>query len=156
MAHEIERKFLVHAERLPPLAQGQSLRQGYISTDPERVVRVRLAGTRAFITVKGKTVGATRLEFEYAIAVGDAEQMLEHLCDGAKIDKVRHRIAHQDHVWEVDVFGGDNQGLIIAEVELMSEDEAVTLPDWIGEEVTSDARYYNSNLLHRPYHQWQA
>lgn len=154
MGREIERKFRVHTERLPALTQGQALRQGYICTDPERVVRVRIAGSDGFITLKGKTVGSTRLEFEYAVPLTDAQQILEHLCHGPKIDKIRYRIPHQGHTWEVDVFEGDNQGLIIAEVELGSEGEAVCLPDWISQEVTGEARYYNSNLLHSPYKTW--
>lgn len=154
MAYEIERKFLVNPDRLPALTQGQSIKQGYICTDAERVVRVRIEGACAFITVKGKTVGATRLEFEYPIAIDDAEQMLDHICHGAKIEKVRHRITHQNHVWELDIFNGDNHGLIIAEVELKREDEEITLPGWVSQEVTDDVRYYNSNLLHQPYCRW--
>lgn len=156
MAHEIERKFLVKADLLPPLTHGQSLKQGYICTDPERVVRVRVAEGAAFITVKGKTVGATRLEFEYAIAVDDAEQMLRHLAVGPIIEKVRHRIAHQDHIWDLDIFSGDNEGLIVAEVELSEEGERVALPAWVDREVTGEDRYYNSNLRDYPFKQWQS
>lgn len=154
MAYEIERKFLVNEGLLPPLGDGQYLLQGYICSEPERVVRVRMVGDDSFITIKGKTVGATRLEFEYPVPLADAQQLLAHLCQGPTIEKVRYTIRHHDHVWELDVFGGTNQGLIVAEVELASEDEALTLPDWITQEVTGDARYYNSNLLHHPYSQW--
>lgn len=154
MAKEIERKFLVNTERLPTLTQGQSLKQGYICNDPERVVRVRLAEAAAFITVKGSNVGATRLEFEYAIPVADAQTMLEELCPAPLIEKVRHRIAHQDHIWDVDVFSGDNAGLVIAEVELNDEDELVALPDWVEREVTGESAYYNSNLQETPFSRW--
>lgn len=154
MPQEIERKFLVNTALLPPLGTGQSLQQGYISSDPERVVRVRLAQGAAFLTVKGKTVGATRLEFEYAIPENDAQHMLDNLCTGPVIKKVRHRVAHQDHIWDLDIFAGDNEGLVVAEVELKSEQEKVILPDWVTEEVTGDQRYYNSNLRNHPFKQW--
>lgn len=154
MAKEIERKFLVNTERMPALTQGQSLKQGYVCNDPERVVRIRVAEATAFVTIKGKNVGATRLEFEYPIPVEDAQQMLYELCPAPLIEKVRHRIAHQDHIWDVDVFSGDNEGLIVAEVELNGEDEDVALPDWVEREVTGEARYYNSSLREMPYSQW--
>lgn len=156
MAYEIERKFLVHSDRLPALTHGQSIQQGYICSEPERVVRVRVAGSEGFITVKGRTVGATRLEFEYPVPLADAQHMLKQLCEGTSIDKVRYCIAHQGHTWELDVFGGSNSGLIVAEVELKSENETVALPAWVSQEVTADTRYYNSNLLRNPYQTWSS
>lgn len=156
MAYEIERKFLVHSDRLPALPHGQSIQQGYICTEPERVVRVRIADSQGVITVKGRTVGLTRLEFEYPVPLADAQHMLKHLCKGASIEKIRYCIAHQGHTWEVDVFSGSNSGLIVAEVELKSENEAVTLPDWVSQEVTADPRYYNASLLSHPYQTWSS
>jgi adenylate cyclase len=150
---EIERKFLVRDRSVLDESAGLRYRQGYLSRDPDRTVRVRLTGGRAFLTVKGRSEGPTRAEFEYEIPVADAEALLA-LCEGPLIDKTRHRIEHASHTWEVDVFHGANEGLVVAEVELESPGEPVTLPDWIGDEVTSDPRYYNANLVARPYRSW--
>ena len=156
MATEIERKFLVGDDRWRATADaGTPLRQGYLCEVPERTVRVRTAGDRAFLTIKGKTVGASRSEFEYAIPVADAEALLT-LCVPPLIEKTRYRVAHASHIWEIDVFAGANAGLILAEVELRTEAEAVALPDWAGTEVTTDPRYYNVHLRAHPYRTWQS
>lgn len=152
MALEIERKFLVTGDGWRS-APSERLSQGYLCHEPERTVRVRIAGEQAWITIKGVTQGATRQEFEYPIPVGDAQALLA-LCGAGKIDKFRHRCVHAGKTWEVDAFLGDNQGLVVAEIELHSEDEAFDKPDWIGAEVTHDARYYNANLSTLPYLRW--
>jgi adenylate cyclase len=152
MAVEIERKFLVTGTEW---RQGPSTRlsQGYLNRDKERTVRVRIAGASAFLTVKGASRGASRAEFEYAIPLEDAEQLL-HLSDGPVVEKIRHVVDHQGLTWEVDEFLGDNLGLVVAEVELSSESQAFEKPAWVGEEVTDDPRYFNSSLATRPYRTW--
>lgn len=154
MALEIERKFLTVSDRWKTLAEGITYRQGYLSSEKERTVRVRTVETRGFLTVKGASRGAVRVEFEYEIPLVDARQMLDHLCEKPLIEKIRRKITHAGLVWEVDEFLGENQGLVVAEVELATEDQAVTLPDWVGVEVTHDARYFNSNLARTPYSRW--
>jgi CYTH domain-containing protein len=156
MAEEIERKFLIREDRWrPPPESGTRIRQGYLSTGPERVVRVRLAGDAAYLTIKGPTVGVRRLEFEYPIPPADAEVMLDRLCLSPLIAKTRYRVPWQGRIWEVDVFEGDNAGLTIAEVELPSVEAALVLPPWVGREVSDDPRYFNSNLAVRPYRLWR-
>ncbi|MDT8989980.1 CYTH domain-containing protein [Curvibacter sp. APW13] len=152
MGVEIERKFLVRGEgwRQGP---GERLVQGYLNRDKARTVRVRVAGDAAFLTIKGISVGATRAEFEYPIPLADAQALLA-LCDGPLVDKTRYRIPAGDVVWEVDEFAGDNTGLVVAEVELAREDAQFVRPDWLGEEVTHDARYFNSNLAQHPFSRW--
>ncbi len=154
MAREIERKFLVAGDAWRALAEGVVYRQGYLSTDADRTLRIRTVGDKGTLTVKGITVGATRTEFEYEIPLSDAEAMLDALCIRPLIEKTRHRIEFDGLVWEVDVFAGDNHGLVVAEVELAREDQAFRLPDWIGEEVTDDPRYFNTNLVAHPYKSW--
>jgi adenylate cyclase len=154
MGEEIERKFLVTGEGWRDVATGVKYRQGFLSTVAERTVRVRVAGTRGTITVKGKNVGARRAEFEYEIPVGDAEQMLDTLCERPLIEKVRYTLTAGPHRWEIDVFEGDNAGLVVAEIELGSENEAFAKPKWAGDEVTDDPRYFNSNLVAHPYRSW--
>ena len=154
MGEEIERKFLVMGDAWQETAESMRYRQGFLSTVPERTVRVRVAGLRGTITVKGKNLGARRAEFEYEIPVADAEQMLDTLCERPLIEKVRHTLTAGPHTWEVDVFEGDNAGLVVAEIELGSEDEAFEKPEWVGDEVTSDPRYFNSNLVANPYRTW--
>ncbi len=154
MGVEIERKFLVTSDLWRDLAPGVLYRQGYISTQPERTVRVRIVGDRAFITLKGVTEGIARSEFEYPIPVEDANQILNVLCASPLIEKYRHKINLNGLVWEVDEFLGENQGLVIAEVELENAEQAIDLPDWIGEDVSHDARYYNSNLVNHPFSRW--
>jgi adenylate cyclase len=153
MATEIERKFLVNGApwRNDP---GVRLTQGYLSRDKERTVRVRIAGDKAFLTIKGVPRGATRAEFEYAIPVSDAEQLLK-LSDGPIIEKNRHLLVHDGSTWEVDEFLGDNAGLVLAEIELTSEDQSFSRPPWLGTEVTHDLRYYNSSLAAHPYLEWR-
>lgn len=154
MGVEIERKFLVRETGFLDASEGVAYRQGYLSTDPERTVRIRRAGAHAYVTIKGRTHGATRAEFEYEIPLDDADALLT-MCLPPIIEKVRHRVAHAGLVWEVDVFGGVNDGLVVAEVELPSEETVVDLPAWVGGEVTDDPRYYNANLIAHPYRDWR-
>lgn len=155
MPLEIERKFLVDTARWhPDPAQAVRYRQGYLCSAPDLVVRVRTAGDRAFITIKGATEGITRLEFEYPVPLDDAQIMLERLCGGPLIEKTRYRVPFGGRVWEVDVFAGDNAGLVLAEVELPSADAPVELPPWVGVEVSDNPRYYNANLSRNPYRRW--
>jgi adenylate cyclase len=154
MGREIERKFLVRGDGWREGAdEGTVLQQGYLSTVPERTVRVRRAGHQAWLTIKGRAQGAVRAEFEYPIPVADATALLA-LCEPVIIDKTRHRVEHAGRTWEVDVFAGVNAPLVLAEVELEAADARVALPDWVGEEVTEDPRYQNANLSRRPYGQW--
>jgi adenylate cyclase len=152
---EIERKFLLKGDAWRTLGTPVLLRQGYLSLDPARTVRVRIEGASGTMTIKGKNAGATRGEWEYPIPVADAAELLDKLCQCPLIEKYRRRIAYQGHTWEVDEFLGENAGLLVAEIELASEDEAFDKPDWIGEEVTGDARYYNSSLIRTPYSLWK-
>ena len=154
MAQEIERKFLIHDASIVDSLAGERLTQGYLSHDKNATVRVRIAGTTGWLTIKGKTVGATRSEFEYPVPEEDARQMLDELCNAGVIDKTRYRLPQGELCWEIDVFHGDNDGLIVAEIELPSEDSPFDKPDWLGEEVTGDARYYNSALSSTPFNQW--
>lgn len=154
MAKEIERKFLVSGEDWRALARGTRYRQGYLSTVKERTVRVRTIDDRAFLTVKGVSVGATRSEYEYEIPAADADEMLNALCEKPIIEKNRYKIPLGGITWEVDEFLGVNEGLIVAEVELQSEDQSLPKPAWIGEDVTDDPRYFNANLIARPFSTW--
>lgn len=155
MGIEIERKFLLSGDGWRGLGTSTLMRQGYLAADPVRTVRVRIEGERAVLTVKGKSTGASRGEWEYPIPVPDAAELLDGLCEQPLVEKVRHRIEHAGHVWEVDEFQGQNAGLVVAEIELASEDEAFEKPDWIGQEVTGDKRYYNSSLIRHPYADWK-
>jgi len=150
---EIERKFRVAPEWQPP-GKGTAYEQGYLSSVKERTVRVRIQGDEARLTIKGATKGVSRSEYEYPIPVDDAEAMLRELCEQPTIEKRRHVIEHDGRKWEVDVFGGENRGLVVAELELESEDAAFTKPDWVREEVSDDPRYYNANLVKHPYTKW--
>jgi len=154
MPVEIERKFLVAGDGWRGLAPGRYYRQGYLSTAAGRTVRVRAVGDSGYLTIKGATVNATRVEYEYRIPVEDAHAMLDGLCERPLIEKTRYRIEHRGLVWEVDEFAGENAGLLLAEVELESEDQDIALPEWIGEEVTGDPRYYKANLIANPFSQW--
>jgi len=156
MATEVERKFLVVGEAWRTLATGVPYRQGYLSTVKERTVRVRTAGARAFLTIKGLTTGVSRQEFEYEIPVTDANRMLDDLCERPLIEKLRYTIRLGPLTWEIDEFSGDNRGLITAEVELASADQAFERPPWIGGEISSDPRYFNANLVRHPYSTWGA
>jgi adenylate cyclase len=152
MATEIERKFLVTGDswRQP---DPTPMSQGYLSLAKERTVRVRIAGDRAYLTIKGATVGVSRPEFEYEIPVADAEAMLA-MCDGPIVRKARHLVTYRGSQWEVDEFSDDNAGLVVAEIELESEDQPFERPDWLGQEVSDDPRYLNSNLAVTPYSDW--
>ena len=154
MGTEIERKFLVKDESFRSLAKGTRYRQGYLNSTKERIVRVRTIDDEGFLTIKSITVGATRIEYEYKIPIEEAEVMLSELCERPLIEKNRYKINFEGLIWEVDEFFGDNQGLILAEVELKSEDQEFKKPQWIGEEVTGDPKYFNSNLIKNPYKFW--
>lgn len=154
MSIEIERKFLVRDESWRTLTQGAPLRQGYLNSHPDRTVRVRIEGSSAMLTIKSRTVGATRGEWEYPIPLDEATQLLDRVCERPIIDKTRYRIMHQGMLWEVDEFHGDNAGLVVAEIELATEDQPFDKPDWVGEEVTHDSRYFNASLLRHPYKDW--
>jgi adenylate cyclase len=154
MGKEIERKFRVKGDAWKALSKGTRYRQGYLNSVKERTVRVRTVGDKGFLTVKGITTGASRTEYEYPIPVPDAEGMLNDLCEKPLIEKNRYKIKDRNLTWEVDEFFGENQGLIVAEVELESESQSVEKPDWIGEEVTGDPRYFNANLIKHPYTKW--
>jgi len=154
MAVEVERKFLVADMSWQKGATGLLYRQGYLCTDKKRTVRVRIAGEQGFLTVKGRTRGISRLEFEYSIPVADAVEMLERLCENSIIEKIRYRIPYKGHIWEVDVFLGANKGLVLAEIELEDEHEEFARPPWLGREVTGDVRFYNSFLSRTPYTSW--
>jgi adenylate cyclase len=154
MGIEIERKFLVTDAGWKALGTPVLLRQGYLNADPDRTVRVRIEGDVACLTIKGRSVGAVRAEWEYPIPLQDAHELLDRLCAQPLVEKTRTRIPLGPHVWEVDEFLGANAGLVVAEIELSSEDEPFEKPVWIGEEVTGDARYFNSSLIQRPYTTW--
>jgi CYTH domain-containing protein len=154
VATEVERKFLVIGDDWRAIGTATAFRQGYLSTVKERTVRVRVAGDRGTLTIKGVTTGATRSEFEYQIPVGDAQAMLDELCERPIIEKVRHTVGFAGKTWEIDEFGGVNAGLVVAEVELDDERESFERPPWIGDEVTGDPRYYNANLIEHPYSRW--
>lgn len=154
MGVEIERKFLLKNNTWKALAdQGQPIQQGYLSLDKERTVRIRIRHNKGFLTIKGKTQGNTRQEFEYSIPVEDAQQLLP-LCVHYTIEKTRYLVVHEGHTWEIDVFEGANQGLEVAEVELQTEDELVQLPSWIGAEVSAETKYYNARLIEHPFQNW--
>lgn len=155
MGIEIERKFLVtDTAFLSGEPECIRLVQGYLSTDPDRTVRVRLVGDNGFITVKGKTRGAVRLEYEYPIPGEDARELLQGLCSGPLVEKQRFTVHHQGSEWSVDIFEGRNQGLAVAEIELDSETQSFEKPPWAGREVTHDPRYYNACLSMRPIDTW--
>jgi adenylate cyclase len=154
MGVEIERKFLIDAARWTPQSPGTLLRQGYLASEKDCAVRVRIAGSEAFLTIKGVTNGVSRLEFEYPIPFADAETLLAQLCAPPLVEKTRHREEVAGKLWEIDVFHGDNAGLIVAEIELNAEDEAFEAPDWLVAEVSDDPRYYNANLALNPFKNW--
>lgn len=153
MGREIERKFLVKDDRWRGLAPGVPYRQGYLPATGA-TVRVRIAGEEAFLTIKGPSRGVGRAEYEYGIPVADALELLDTLCGKPQIEKRRHRIPVGDHVFEVDEFLGENEGLVIAEVELGAPDEAFERPPWLGAEVSHDPRYFNSALAQEPFKRW--
>ena len=154
MGVEIERKFLLQGDTWRGLGQAVLLRQGYRSSARARVVRVRIEGEQAMLTIKGANMGATRGEWEYPIPLADATELLDGLCEQPLIEKYRSRVMYAGMVWEIDEFLGVNAGLVVAEIELHSEDQPFDRPGWIGEEVSHDARYYKANLIRHPYSQW--
>lgn len=155
MAIEIEHKYLVSASAWGKITDTEpvQIRQGYLQTEPDKTIRVRTKANQGFITVKGKTKGASRLEFEYEIPIADANELLDKFCSNL-IEKMRHYVIHNGKTWEVDVFSGLNAGLIVAEIELTSEEETYTLPSWVTENVTNDVKYANSNLAIMPFAKW--
>jgi adenylate cyclase len=156
MGVEIERKFLIregHENQWRGDATGTQYVQGYLCRERGRTVRVRIAGEKATITIKGEVRGISRAEFEYAIPSTDAHALIS-LCDGPVIEKTRHLIPHHGLVWEVDVFHGKNDGLIVAEIELQDEHQKIEIPEWAGKEVSGDRRYYNSSLTFHPFCEW--
>lgn len=165
MAQEIERKFLVLDERWrSEVKASHRLRQGYLTSGYlgkegdaacKSSVRVRISDTQAWLNIKSSSLGISRLEYEYPIPVTEAQEMLDHLAMGPVLEKTRHLIEHQDHLWELDVFYGANQGLVVAEIELKSEDETFDRPLWLGPEVSDDPRYFNSNLIQHPWCEWR-
>ena len=156
MGLEIERKFLANLSAVDKLPVGKSIRQGYISTGTAAVSRVRAKNRQGFLTIKGPIAddGVTRLEFEYEIPLADANQILDTLCSGRIVEKTRYEIQFEEHIWELDVFSGDNDGLIIAEVELKDPSEEISIPRWVVQEVSGDLRYANSRLAVCPFTSW--
>jgi len=157
MPVEIERKFLVNGDSWRPGVRRRDLfRQGYVAGGETCSTRVRVAGDRAWLGLKGRVRGATRLEYEYPIPLEDGNSILEQLCAGGRIEKWRHWVPYAGHEWEVDEFLGDNAGLVVAEIELDDEGEAFERPSWLGAEVTHDLRYFNTHLADRPWRTWPA
>lgn len=154
MSMEIERKFLVADTAVLQGLRGERMLQAYIAATDRATVRVRIAGDHAWLTLKGATTGISRREFEYPVPVADAALCLAELCGDGVVSKTRYRVPHAGHVWEVDVFDGANAGLVVAEIELSAADEVFERPAWLGEEVSGDPRYANSQLAVRPYGSW--
>ena len=155
MATEIERKFLVKSDAWRARAEpGIRFRQGYLAGGGKASVRVRVEGESANLNIKSATLGVRRQEYEYPIPLDDAHQMLDSLCEGRLVEKTRYCVTVGNHVWEVDVFEGDNAGLVVAEIELSHEEEVFVRPDWAGDEVSHDPRYYNVCLAQHPYKEW--
>jgi CYTH domain-containing protein len=156
MGKEIERKYLVDITKWQQIDKpiGQRYRQGYLLTDPNKTIRVRQTTDRGFLTIKGLSIGATRPEYEYEIPFDEAKELLDNFST-SELSKIRYKILFDNKVWEVDEFSGDNFGLIVAEIELTSEDENYSIPAWVDKEVTGQEKYYNSNLTIDPYKNWQ-
>ena len=154
MAIEIERKFLVKNIPRHEIQYSHKIRQGYIAKNKDRVIRIRQKENDYFITIKGNKIGISRFEFEYPIPRNDGEILIENFCQEEVIEKTRHYVENKGLTWELDVFHGNNEGLIVAEIELMSEDQAFHIPSWIGREVTDKEKYYNMNLLEKPFKEW--
>ena len=155
MAIEIEKKFLIKHIPFNQVEYSQKIKQGYIVSDEKKVIRVREKGDDYFITIKGNKIGISRFEFEYKIPKSDALELFENFCEMGSIKKTRHYVKHLDHTWEIDEFHADNQGLIVAEIELNTENEEFDIPGWVSEEVTTDPKYYNMNLTINPYKNWE-
>ena len=156
MATEIEHKFLLKNDDWRANVSHQTIyKQGYLSSHPTSSIRVRISDKQAWLNIKSATIGTQRSEYEYEIPLSDAQEILENLCLKPVIEKTRYFVNHENHVWEIDEFDGENAGLIVAEIELNSLDEFFAKPDWLGAEVTQDVRYYNNNLAKNPYSQWR-
>lgn len=155
MGTEIERKFLVKNDDFKKQVEAEIYHQGFLSTNKKRIVRVRICKDKAWLTIKGISKGALRQEFEYEIPVNDAEYILNEICKNPAILKKRYRIPWRELIWEVDEFLNENEGLVIAEIELETEDQVFDLPDWIGKEVTGNKKYYNAYLVNHPYSTWK-
>jgi len=155
MATEIEHKYLVNHQLWKDVTPKKStyIKQGYLLSDPNKTIRVRTTNDKGFITIKGKTIGASRLEYEYEIPIQEANELLTKFCSQV-IEKTRHYVDYENKLWEIDVFEGFNKGLIVAEIELTSEDEMYQKPNWIEKNVTADMRYSNSNLCANPFNTW--
>jgi adenylate cyclase len=151
---EIERKFLVNTDIWTPLGDGKDIIQGYLSVDPERTVRIRISGKNAWITIKGKSLSFSRVEFEYKIPEKEAHHLLK-LCKFTPISKTRYFEHYEGKLWEIDVFKNQNKGLVLAEIELKTETERIELPEWISSEVSGDKRYFNSWLVQHPFQTWK-
>ena len=155
MATEIEYKFLICNERWrSQVDRSVRMRQGYLTSDTRCSVRVRVADNQGFLNIKSGTLGIQRSEYEYPIPLAEAEEILDTLCERPLLEKIRHYVRFGEHLWEIDEFAGDNAGLIVAEVELDHPDEPFARPDWLGEDVSHDIRYYNSQLARHPYMTW--
>ncbi|MBF0419883.1 MAG: CYTH domain-containing protein [Magnetococcales bacterium] len=154
MGIEIERRFLVQGDSWRGQGIGTRIQQGFLATDKHRVVRVRVVGEVGTLTIKGLTTGCTKSEYEYVIPCQDALEMLAQMCLKPLIEKHRFRLSHEGMTWEVDVFEGDNAGLVLAEIELQHEHQTFSKPPWLGKEISDDPRYFNSNLAKAPYNQW--
>ena len=155
MATEIERKFLVVNDGWREhITDSLHYIQGYFTTNPSCSIRIRVAGAEAHLNIKSATLGITRAEYDYPLPIQDAREMLDHLCEKPLIEKTRYHVRHDDTLWEIDVFSGDNAGLVVAEIELKSAHETFMRPDWTGKEVSDDPRYYNVCLVRHPYKDW--
>lgn len=155
MGKEIEKKFLIVNDDWRHLGQGEPYCQGYLNADKGRTVRVRTINNRGILTIKGPSVGAARLEYEYDIPIEEAREMLNELCHKPLIEKTRYKIPYAGFTWEVDEFTGENEGLVFSEIELEYEGQQFERPSWVGKEVTDDSRYYNANLIKNPYSNWK-
>jgi len=155
MAIEIEHKFLLANETWRNhISHSATMRQGYLSSNSNNSVRVRISNEKAWLNIKSATAGNQRYEYEYEIPTHDADEIIGTLCRKPLIEKIRHFVLHDNHTWEIDEFSGENKGLIVAEIELSRQNEEFTIPDWIGKEVTNDLRYYNNKLSEHPYNAW--
>ncbi|MCP4487328.1 MAG: CYTH domain-containing protein [Gammaproteobacteria bacterium] len=154
MGIEIERKYLVDVNSLPDLGKGEIISQGYVETTTRNVVRARVKGDVGFLTLKGESTGISCSEFEYEIPINDALEIISTMCSGKTVEKTRYERAVGDHIWEIDFFHGKNDGLVVAEIELGSENEVFEIPVWVKEEVTGQVKYYNSRLLINPFAEW--
>lgn len=154
MAIEIERKYLVKSPPLHLAEKRLHIKQGYIVNDQKQVIRVREKGDEYFLTIKGNQIGISRLEYDFPISKKDANELISNFCRDTIIEKTRHYLRFKDHIWEIDEFHKKNQGLVVAEIELNSENENFELPSWVEKEVTSEKKYYNMNLATNPYNNW--